>query len=69
MRQLYEDAEFIELRKSYRSTYEIISFAKQILSTGAMEAIERHDEPPEVIHCHNSLFLLTYFLPSDIFIT
>lgn len=53
MRQLYDGAEFIELSKSYRSTYEIISFAKQIKQTGVIEAIERHGEAPELIKCQN----------------
>ena len=53
MRQLYGDAEFVELSKSYRSTFEIISFAKRIKSAGAIEAIERHGEPPTIIKCHN----------------
>lgn len=53
LRQLYGDAEFIELVKSYRSTFEIISFAKRIKTTGTIDAIERHGEPPLVIKCHN----------------
>jgi DNA helicase-2/ATP-dependent DNA helicase PcrA len=51
MRQLYDGAEFVELSKSYRSTYEIISFAKQIKCTGTIEAIERHGELPALIKC------------------
>lgn len=51
--QLYDGAEFIELSKSYRSTYEIISFAKQIKVAGVIDAIERHGESPAVIKCHN----------------
>lgn len=53
LQQLYDGAEFVLLSKSYRSTYEIISFAKQIKSTGLIEAIERHGEPPEIMRCHN----------------
>lgn len=53
MRQLYDDAEFIELSKSYRSTFEIISFAKQIKCTGAIDAIERHGESPLLVKCQN----------------
>lgn len=53
IQKLYSDAEFIELKKSYRSTYEIISFAKRIQRTGAIEAIERHGGPPALIHCQN----------------
>lgn len=53
MQQLYDGAEFVELLKSYRSTYEIISFARQIKYTGKIEAIERHGEPPALIKCQN----------------
>lgn len=49
--QLYDEAELAMLTKSYRSTYEIISFAKQIKSTGEIEAIERHGKAPEIIKC------------------
>lgn len=54
LRQLYDGAEFVELTKSYRSTYEIISFAKKIKSMGRLEAIERHGEPPAIIKCLNN---------------
>lgn len=53
IRQLYNTAEFVELSKSYRSTYEIISFAKQIMCTGKIEAIERHGESPALIQFQN----------------
>lgn len=53
IRQLYDTAEFVELTKSYRSTYEIISFAKQIKCTGKIDAIERHGEPPALIKCRS----------------
>ncbi len=53
IRQLYDGAEFVELSKSYRSTYEIISFAKQIKHIKAIEAIERHGEVPALIKCQN----------------
>lgn len=54
LRQLYDGAEFVELSKSYRSTYEIISFAKQIKSMRRFEAFERHGEPPAIIKCLNN---------------
>ena len=53
MRKIYDGAEFVELTKSYRSTYEIITFAKQIKCSGAIEAIERHGETPALIKCKN----------------
>jgi DNA helicase-2/ATP-dependent DNA helicase PcrA len=51
LKELYGEAEYAELTKSYRSTYEIISFAKRIKSTGTIEAVERHGEAPLMIGC------------------
>lgn len=51
IRQLYQDAEFVALTKSYRSTYEIISFARQLKGTEAIEAMERHGELPTIVKC------------------
>jgi DNA helicase-2/ATP-dependent DNA helicase PcrA len=51
LKRLYLEAEYAELSKSYRSTYEIISFAKKIKIAGTIEAVERHGEPPAVINC------------------
>lgn len=48
---LYEGAQFTELNKSYRSTYEIMNFAKNIRNTAALEPVLRHGEAPEVIGC------------------
>lgn len=50
LRELYEGSEFIELKKSYRSTYEIITFAKRIQNI-ALEAVERHGDTPSLIYC------------------
>jgi len=51
--ELYEGSEFIELNKSYRSTYEIITFAKRIQNIAALEAVERHGDAPSLICCSN----------------
>jgi DNA helicase-2/ATP-dependent DNA helicase PcrA len=51
LRKLYKDAEFVELNKSYRSTYEIIMFAKRIQKIYAIEAVERHGDSPEIACC------------------
>lgn len=51
LKALYEDAELIELNKSYRSTYEIITFARQIQHVDSLEPMERHGEVPRLIHC------------------
>lgn len=50
LRQMYEGAEFVKLNKSYRSTYEIIRFAKRIQPT-APEPVERHGEEPVLQLC------------------
>ncbi len=51
LKKLYGGAKYAELSKSYRSTYEIIEFAKKIKRAGAIEAVERHGEPPKIIKC------------------
>ena len=53
LRQLYEGAELVELNKSYRSTYEIITFAKRIQSVASIEAVERRGDAPDLIYCRN----------------
>jgi len=53
LRRLYEGAELVELNKSYRSTYEIITFAKRIQNVASLEAIERHGDTPSLIYCRN----------------
>lgn len=51
MRELYSGAELVELNKSYRSTYEIIEFARHIQNVSTLEAVERHGDAPELISC------------------
>lgn len=51
IRQLYPCSEFVRLNKSYRSTCEIMNFAKQIQNTPELEAVKRRGELPVVIHC------------------
>lgn len=53
MKQLYKNAQFAELRKSYRSTFEIMSFAKSILKNDTLEPVERHGDKPAAIACSN----------------
>ncbi|MCO1603779.1 HelD family protein [Desulfosporosinus nitroreducens] len=53
LRALYGGAEVVELNKSYRSTYEIITFAKRIRNVAALEAVERHGDEPALIQCRN----------------
>ncbi|MCC0656382.1 MULTISPECIES: UvrD-helicase domain-containing protein [unclassified Clostridioides] len=53
MVQIYDGGELVMLNKSYRSTFEIINFAKKIQNITSLEAIERHGEEPVVIKCSN----------------
>lgn len=48
-----KDAEFIALNKSYRSTYEIMDFAKRICNQPSLEMVERHGKKPKTIFCEN----------------
>lgn len=50
-KKLYDRSEIVTLNKSYRSTYEIMTFAKEILNVSALEAVERHGEKPDILHC------------------
>ena len=45
---IFPQMEYVELKKSYRSSFEIIEFTKQFLPENAIEAIERHGEPPTI---------------------
>lgn len=53
MVQVYDDGELVMLNKSYRSTLEIINFAKKIQNITSLEAIKRHGEEPVLIKCSN----------------
>ncbi|MCC0647251.1 3'-5' exonuclease [Clostridioides sp. ZZV15-6598] len=53
MVQIYDAGELVMLNKSYRSTLEIINFAKKIQNITSLEAIERHGEEPVLIKCSN----------------
>lgn len=43
------DPAYVELRRSYRSTKEIVDFTSQILPNVNIEAIERHGERPHLV--------------------
>ena len=53
IRSLYKDAQFVALNKSYRSTYEIMDFAKKICNQPSLEMVERHGKQPQFIYCEN----------------
>lgn len=62
LRELYSGAELVELNKSYRSTYEIIEFARRIQDASSLEAVERHGDAPELIYCMDEEDELTQIL-------
>lgn len=51
VRSLYPEAEHITLNKSYRSTFQIMDFARRISSQPQLEPVLRHGEEPRVIAC------------------
>ncbi len=53
LQELYRDASYLELNKSYRSTYEIITFAKGIGQVEKLEPMVRHGDMPLIISCAN----------------
>ena len=48
IRDVLKDAEVMKLCKSYRSSYEITSFAQKISKSEDLQAIERHGEEPVI---------------------
>jgi len=50
---IFDPVDFIELTKSYRSTYEIMEFAKKIQNTQRIEPVKRHGEEPGLVRCDN----------------
>lgn len=59
LQELYSDASLVELNKSYRSTYEIITFARDIGQVAKLEPMERHGDVPLVISCADQYDELT----------
>ena len=49
LHQFYEGSTLMRLEKSYRSTWEIIHFAKQIVKQADFQAVERHGPAPELL--------------------
>lgn len=47
--QMYTNAQFIEIHKSYRSTYEIMKYAEKIRKDQKIDPIERHGSTPREI--------------------
>ena len=53
--QMYPQAQTIEIRKSYRSTYEIMTFARQVGRDVEIDPVQRHGTEPKVIACGNQM--------------
>ena len=47
----FERCSCVELNNSYRSTYEILEFAKRIINNEKLIPMERHGDEPELIAC------------------
>lgn len=50
---MFPQAELVRLNKSYRSSWEIIEFAKKIQPNAEMDAVLRHGEAPAVLKCQD----------------
>lgn len=50
---IFADVEYVELNTSYRSTYEIIQFAKHIQTEEKITPVERHGDEPALMKCAN----------------
>lgn len=50
-KRIFPNVDYVELNKSYRSTYEIIEFAKRIQNSQCIEPVKRHGEEVGLIHC------------------
>jgi DNA helicase-2/ATP-dependent DNA helicase PcrA len=54
IKKAFVAGEIMKLNKSYRSTYEITSFAKTIRPNSESEVIERHGEQPRIYQCQGT---------------
>lgn len=52
LKEIYPNAQVMEIQKSYRSTYEIMKFAGKIRRDIVMEPVKRHGEEPMVLECN-----------------
>lgn len=53
MCKLYGEDTLVELNKSYRSSYEIIQFARRISHVAKLEPVERHGPEPLLLSCQD----------------
>jgi DNA helicase II / ATP-dependent DNA helicase PcrA len=64
-KNIFPYIDYVQLKKSYRSSYEIIEYAKKFIGKQAIEAIERHGKPP-VERCYDSTEELKELLLTEI---
>lgn len=55
IREIFPEANCLEMYRSYRSTSEIISFAQGISHNDRLESVDRHGRSPEVIRTEDTL--------------
>jgi DNA helicase II / ATP-dependent DNA helicase PcrA len=55
IRKTFVGGGIMKLNKSYRSTYEIIGFAKRIRPDNELDVIERHGEYPRIFQCKDKV--------------
>ena len=53
LKTLYADAEFVVLNKSYRSTHEIMTYAKAVCDQPNLVMVERHGPVPQAVFCES----------------
>ncbi|WP_145027075.1 3'-5' exonuclease [Paenibacillus sp. Y412MC10] len=53
IKKVFPNADTVELLKSYRSTYEITTFAQQLKDNSSVAPIERHGELPRMVACED----------------
>ncbi|MBE6906852.1 MAG: helicase [Ruminococcaceae bacterium] len=54
IRSIFPDADCVELCKSYRSTIEIMNFAKKLKRSSKLIPIERHGDEPTIERCFSA---------------
>jgi len=60
IRFIYSGAEYIDMVKSYRSTYEIAKFASRIIPNDRLICVERHGVEPSIIACGSDVGILDH---------
>jgi len=59
---IYSGANYIEMIKSYRSTFEIAKFASRIIPNDRIICVERHGFEPSIIACSSDSDILEYLV-------